>query len=403
MRAPPAPDVKKLLAPEPGQTTTLPTTDVTPAAPQSMAPTLPWLRRVNKLFLGAVVVPTLLASLYFGLFASDIYISESQYVVRSPQRQAPTGLGAFLQSAGFTRAQDDTYTVQEYIASRDALQLLEQSLGIKARYASPSIDRLRRFGGLDGDTSFEALHRYFAQRVELTTDPMSSVSTLKVRAFTAEDAQSINERLLLESEALINQLNERGRQDLIRFAEREVHRAEARATSATLELSAFRHKQGVFDPTNQSALQLQLVSKLQDELITTRTQLAQVRSLSAQNPQIPSLELRLKTLQSAIDAENNKVTGGDRSLSGKAAVFERLALEREFAERQLAAAMSSLEQARNDAMRKQLYLERISQPGLADIAVEPRRVRSIFSVLLLGLVAWGILAMLVAGVREHQD
>lgn len=78
-------------------------------------------------------------------------------------------------------------------------------------------------------------------------------------------------------------------------------------------------------------------------------------------------------------------------------------MERAFADRQLAAAMTSLEQARNEALRKQLYLERIVQPSLPDVAVEPRRLRGVGATFLLGLVAWGILSMLIAGVREHQD
>jgi capsular polysaccharide transport system permease protein len=90
-------------------------------------------------------------------------------------------------------------------------------------------------------------------------------------------------------------------------------------------------------------------------------------------------------------------------LARKAAEYQRLALDREFADKQLASAMVSLEQARNDAQRKQLYLERIVQPSKPDIAVEPKRLRSIFSTFILGLVAYGILSMLLAGVREHQD
>ena len=66
-------------------------------------------------------------------------------------------------------------------------------------------------------------------------------------------------------------------------------------------------------------------------------------------------------------------------------------------------ALTSLEQARNDAQRKQLYLERIVQPSIPDNAVEPRRLRNVFATFILGMVAWGILSMLVAGVREHQD
>lgn len=401
--------MKKELPPDLASTAE-PGVDATQLASPSSPPGPTWttrlrtrLRRLNWVFIGTVVVPTSLAAGYYGFLSSDIYTSESRYVLRSPQRQAPVGLNAILQSAGFSRAQDDTYTVQEYILSRDALRELDQKLSIKQHYADPAVDLLHRFAAIDGDDSFEAFHEYFARWVDLTPDVASAISTLRVKAFSATEARAINETLLLASEALVNKLNERGRSDLIRFAEREVANAEARAQQATLAMTAFRSQQAVFDPARESAIQLQLVSKLQDELIATRTTLAQVRSLSAQNPQIPALELRLRTLQSAIDAESSKVTGGRQSLSGKSAEYERLALEREFADRQLGAAMATLEQARNDAMRKQLYLERVAQPSLPDTALEPRRFRAVLSVLILGLVAWGILSMLVAGVREHQD
>ena len=58
---------------------------------------------------------------------------------------------------------------------------------------------------------------------------------------------------------------------------------------------------------------------------------------------------------------------------------------------------------RNEAQRKQLYLERIVQPSLPDVAVEPRRLRNVLATFALGLVAWGVIGMLLAGVREHQQ
>jgi capsular polysaccharide transport system permease protein len=74
-----------------------------------------------------------------------------------------------------------------------------------------------------------------------------------------------------------------------------------------------------------------------------------------------------------------------------------------FTEKQLASALAGLEQARSDAVRKQLYLERISRPNKPDTAVEPRRIRNTFAVFVLGLILWGISTILIAGVREHQE
>jgi capsular polysaccharide transport system permease protein len=359
-------------------------------------------RRINKLFLATVVIPSALAILYFGLIASDVYTSESRFVVRSPERQSASPLGVLLRGAGFTRAQDDSYTVQEYVLSRDALRVLVDKLHLDKSYGSSNVDRLARFAGLDGDDSFEALHRYYQKMVKVQTESNSSITTLSVKAFTASDAVEANRLLLVQSEALVNRLNERGRQDMIKYAQAEVTQAEAKAKAAAAAVSSYRNRQGVVDPERQATVQLQQVAKLQDELIVTNTQLAQLRASTPQNSQISALQNRARTLTGEIAKETGKVTGGQRSLTNKAADFQQVALEAEFANKQLASTLASLESARNEAQRQQVYLERIAQPSLPDVAQEPRRLRNCIAVFFLGLAAWGILSMLIAGVREHQ-
>ena len=81
---------------------------------------------------------------------------------------------------------------------------------------------------------------------------------------------------------------------------------------------------------------------------------------------------------------------------------QRLALEKTFAEQQLATAMTAMEQSRIEAIRKQVYIERITQPVKPDYAVLPERVKGIMTTLVLSLVFWGILMLLIAGVKEHH-
>ena len=87
----------------------------------------------------------------------------------------------------------------------------------------------------------------------------------------------------------------------------------------------------------------------------------------------------------------------------KTVQFNRLALDKEFADRQLASTLTSLEQARAEAQRQQLYVERIAQPSLPDVAQEPYRLRIVVTVFILSLIIWGILSLLVAGVKDHQE
>ncbi|MCP5249730.1 MAG: hypothetical protein H6942_14555 [Candidatus Accumulibacter sp.] len=361
------------------------------------------IKRLNRLFLLTVVIPTTLSVIYFGLIASDVFISESRFVVRSPERQTASPLGLLLKGSGFSRAQDDTYSVQDFMLSRDALHSLDDSLGLRKAFSSSDVDIFSRFSGLDWDDSFEALHQYYQKKVEVQFEPASSITTLRVRGFTSETAFEVNQQLLAMAETLVNQLNERGRQDMIRFAAGEVTAAENKAKAAALALSAYRNQKGVIDPERQSTIQLQQVAKLQEELIATQAQLSQLQAFAKNNPQIPSLQQLVQNLRQEIAAETARVAGGDRSLANKAAEYQRLALDREFADRQLGSAFASLEQARSEAQRQQLYLERIVQPSKPDMAMEPRRIRGVVATLAVGLIAWGILSMLLAGVKEHQD
>lgn len=361
------------------------------------------LKKIGPLFLITVIIPTFLAVMYFGFLASDVYISESRFTVRSPEKSTPTGLGALLKGGGFNNAGDEVYAAQDYVQSRDALRALNQKSAFQQAYSAPFISAFDRFNGFGFGGTFEDLYEYYKKRVDVKYDSSSSIVTLTVDAFTPRDAGRFNRQLLEIAEDTVNALNERGRHDLIRFAQREVDEAKAKSQAAALALSAYRNAVGVVDPEKQASVQIQMISKLQDELIATRTQLIETRTVSPQNPQIEVLAARAKSLSDEIDKQLGLVAGSSRSLSSRAAQYQRVLLENQFADKQLASAMASLVEARNEANRKQAYVERIVQPNVPDEPLEPRRWRGIFSTFILGLAAWGIISMLVAGMLEHRD
>lgn len=360
-----------------------------------------WFARPDWLFLSVVVAPVVTATVYFGFLASPVYISESSFVVRNPEKPTPSGLGGILQTAGFTKGTDEVYAAQSFAASRDALRALNRNEAVERAYTRPGIFVLERFDPLGVAGSFEALYEYFKKKVAVKNDATTSITKLTVRAFNPLDAQRFNAQLLEMSEATVNQLNERGRRDLVQYAENEVMQAKTEAQLAGAALAAYRNLSGVLDPEKQAEIQMQMVSKLQDQLISTRTELAQLRRYTPMNPRIPVLQSQLGIIESSMRAELRKVTGGNRSLAQSAVRYERLMLENEFANKQLTAALASLEQARNEALRKQAYVERIVEPNLPDAPMEPRRLRGILATLALALVAYGILRMLLAGVKEH--
>lgn len=363
------------------------------------------LKTINPLFIFTVIVPTLIAILYFGVLTNDVYISESRFVVRNASQKSASPIAAALGQAGLSGGGGGTEgngTVTEYILSRRALSEANEDGFIVEAYTSPDIFFVDRFGAILGESQ-EQLYEYFLGKVSVTEGLAGQVMTLQVRAFDPSEAREINSRLLVQSEELVNSLSERSQNDTIALAKQQVDEATDGARSARIELAQFRGAEQIVDPAQESMVGLQMIGKLQDQLISAKTQLRQLQTYTPNASQIPFLRTQVRQLESEIAQTRNELTSGQGSLSASMVRYQELAANSEFAEQQLAIALASLQEAQAEARRKSTYIERISDPSQPDFAAEPRRVRSIFATLVLGLLTWGVLSMLMIGVREHRD
>lgn len=360
-------------------------------------------KKYHPLLWITVIIPTLISTAYFSLIASDIYISESSFVVRSSRNQASlSGMGALLQSVGFSQSQDDTFTVQEYIRSRTALEKLEQQLPVQQFYETQG-DWFSRFNTLGFRGEKEAFFQYFQKQQSITIDSTSGIATLRIRAFNPEEGQKINAALLKQGEEIINRLNERARKDMVHFAQQAVDEAETRVQETAQSLSQYRINQKMFDAQAQSEMQLNLISNLQGELISVQTQMDQIRSIAPDNPQVATLRAREKSLQDEISKQQQLILGGGKSTANQTAEYQRLMLANTLAQQQLTTAITALYNAKGEADRQQLYLEIIHEPSKPDLALEPHRIYNIIATFIIGLMLYGILSLLLASIREHKD
>lgn len=374
--------------------------------PQHPSPRKPLWQRINKLFLVLVVIPTLTSIVYFGLIASDVYISHSKFVIYSPQTPTSgTGLGGLLQGVGL--GNNSTYAanaVHDYLLSRDALQDLQRTLHYRQMVSHPGIDPFNRFGGwVWFDTTFEQLYRYYGRMVGDDVDATTNISTLNVDAYTASDAQRVNQELLNLAQNLVNRMNARANQDSVQFYDRQVRAAEAKVQASAKALARYRNRSKVFSPAPQANLQAQLVSKLQDQQLAAQIQLGQMEINAPENPRIPLIKKGIEDLKQQISNQSAKIVGSSKSLASKSVDFERLNLAQKFTQKELAATLSSLEQARIQAQKQQLFIETIITPNAPDEATDPKRLRGVIATFVVGSLLWGIFSVIIAGIREHNE
>ncbi|HWX50046.1 MAG TPA: capsule biosynthesis protein [Roseomonas sp.] len=358
-----------------------------------------WRRRFYLLL---VVLPTLLTAAYLYLFAAGQYVSEARFLVRSRQENngAATALGQMIGAAGFKQAGEEALAVRDYLQSHDALYALVNNIDLIGLYRRPEADLLSRFWFEHPPVEF--LELYYESMTTVKNDATSGITTIRARAFRPEDARLIAEEQLRLSEAFVNRLSARAREETLRVANEELKRAEQRVLDSQAALTAWRRQEQAVDPTKNAAIGLEGLGSLEAALTATRAELQEKSAyMRPDNPTIAKLHNRISSLQTEIAEQRRRMTQGGEALPGQLAAYERLLLEREFADKQLASATASLETARLDAQRQQLFLSRVVEPNLAEYPLYPRAGYIVLSVFVVLSALYGIGWMLFAGIREH--
>ncbi len=356
------------------------------------------------LFIICFVLPLSLATSYYIFIAAGMYVSEARFIVRSSSISPRLGGagGNMGQVTTLVRTNDDTQSVNAYISSRDALARLIRENGFLEIVNRPEADFLARFPRLWFKAERESLYGRLSEYIEPSFDGGTGVSTLRVRAFRPEDARDIALALLADAEELVNKLNRRARGDAIAFAEEVVEKSEAKVKAAQKRIEAFRNREAIFDPVRQASAGLDLIAKLTAEIASLKATLRELTVSSPDSPRVEAVRNRIRAFDDQIAEQRSLIAGGDHSLAPKLAEYEKLTLELDLATKTFVSALVSLQNAREEGHRKQLYLERIVEPNLPDQSRYPQRLLSIIYVASVCLGVYWIFSVIGSAVLEHD-
>ncbi len=348
----------------------------------------------------ALGLPVFLAILYFGFVASDYYESISTYTVQAAQGGASvSGLESILGMGTSLGSDRDVYAVQDYLLSRDALRRLDREHGFRRHYQGGDwISRLSPWA------SFEDTFDYYLDVVSVEYDTITGVTTLSVKARTAEKAQELAKALLKYGEEIVNRLSERARTDQMLFARREVRAAENRLAKAREKIVRYQWQGEDINPLESATAVFKLRSELEAELAKAKAELQQMSAFMRKDShRMVALKEKIKSLEAQIAHENKRLVNdsGSSSLSLSISLFEPLMVEKEFAEKAYETALAAMTVATTEAAKQQRYLATVAAPSLPDEAAYPRRWLNILTVLVLTLFAYGIGTMVHAAVMEH--
>lgn len=359
-------------------------------------------------FLIIVVAPSILAAWYLWNRATDQYVSTVGFSVRREDSQPAAGdfLGGLVALGSGSSGASDSDILYQYIRSHDMVDTVDQQLDLRQMF-SRAWPRDFVFS-YNPDGTIEDLTAFWQRQVQVYYDTSSGLITLNVSAFEPQDAQKIAQAILAASTDKINQLSSIAREDATKLATQELEKTRINLTKARQDMTAYRMRTQIVDPQADLAGQMGVLNGLQAQLAE---QLVQhdllLDNAKPSDHRVTQSQQKIDALRRLIDTERNKFSQAGKGPNGESyaqlmAEYEKLAVDREFAEGAYRSARIAYEAAMADAQRQSRYLATHISPRAAEASTVPNRLRLLALCAGLLLIGWSIFTLVYYSVRDRK-
>jgi capsular polysaccharide transport system permease protein len=350
----------------------------------------------------AVIVLVLLATLYWGLVASDRYVSESHLMVEQTDISTAPATDFTSLLAGKGSSARDQLLLRDYLLSVDMMRKLDARLKLRQHYSNNG-DYLSRMWF--EDASLEWFHRHYLSRVTVDFDDYTGFLVVRAQAYTPEMANSIARSLIEEGERFMNEMGHRLALSQVGFIEKQIALSGKRFTETRNALLAYQNAHNLVSPTGSLEALSSVVSRLEAEVSSLRARKRAMASYLAPGaPDLRQIDMQIQGLESQIAAEKGRLASpGKKSLNLVSEQYERLQMDAMLAQDQYKTALAALEKIRVDSTRTLKKLSILQNPTFPQYPLEPRRIYNIVTFTIITLLMAGIIHLMSAIIRDHRD
>jgi capsular polysaccharide transport system permease protein len=361
----------------------------------------------SRPFVAFVIISGLVLALYYFIMAAPLYVSQTSFQVRGREgggggaAAAAMGLLGAIGGGGGSPSTDMS-AIEKYDQSYDMAQKLDQRFHLREIYSRPRLDFLY---WMPRNASREDFLSFYRKMVKIRTDPDAGTITVDVRAFDPVLAQQMAQAITEISADYINGLSAAVRRDTVRSSEQELVKAEEGARQARLAMTAYQTSTGSIDPLTAAASTSSGMAGMQQQILQARTEMAALLSVNTPNSApVMQVRARIAGLEQQIVAEQKRIadTAARDNITQRLREFEGLQITSEYAEKQLVAALTAYDAAKSLASERERFIVPVIAPNLPQTATEPHRFASFFEALFVLVAVYGVVALAIAGIRDHQ-
>ncbi|MGY0585793.1 MAG: hypothetical protein ACW7DS_14015 [Paraglaciecola chathamensis] len=351
----------------------------------------------------ACFVSIFVVGVYWGLIASDRYISEANVVLESPQIASPTLDFQTLLSGSGSGNSSDMLLLRDYLLSVDMLKKIDTEFAFRGHYANSDIDFISSLASTD--VPIEELHAYYLKQISVELDDYAHVLRIKVSAFSPEMAQKMAFFLLKSGEQHMNDMGQRLASEQVAFLEKQVSQLNDIFHASRQDILTYQNEKGLISPSGTLENINTVVASLSAKLATLRAQrIAEMSYQSKKSAEVRRLDAEIAALSEQIEIERSRMAqSSGLALNVLSAEYQTLELKMDFALQSYSGALAALEGTRIEAARKLKQVSILQNPTFPEYSVEPRRFYNIIVFMIISIFLTLIFQMLLLIVKDHRD
>jgi capsular polysaccharide transport system permease protein len=351
---------------------------------------------------GAAFIATLLAALYWGLIASDRYVSEAHVVVQRTELAGGQSISIGTLLGNVAPNQEDQLLLRDHLLSIDMLKKLDAKLDLRAHYSDTRRDPISR---LWFDDSLERFHEHYLTRVLVEFDDFSGILLIQAQAYDPKTAHAIASALVEEGEQFMNTMAHNLAKEQVSFLERQVGDMQQRVLDARQTLVRYQNEKGLLSPQGTAENLAAIVNRLEAQLAELHARRnAMLGYLMPDSAGVVELNLQIAAIEKQARAERQRLAAPQgKALNLTVEEFQRLQMNAEFAQDVYRTSLVALENGRVEATRVLKKVSVLQRPFEPQYPLEPRRIYNTILFMLLALIAAGTLHLLAAIIRDHRD
>lgn len=357
-------------------------------------------------FVLMVLVPPAIAAWYLWTRAADQYASTVAFSVRT--EEASSALSSFLGPLNLSGSStSDTDILYEFVQSQYLVARIDEKLDLRTIWAKadPDVDPIFSY---HPPGTIEDLVEHWDRMIKIFYDAGTGLMELRVLAFDPADAKLIAEEIYAESTAMINELSAIAREDAIGYARDELDQSVERLKVAREAMTKFRNRTQIVDPTVDLQGQAGLLNTLNQQLAAALIEADLLKQTTRDDdPRISQAERKINVIEARIEDEKRKLGIGDSGTGSDAFAtlvgeYERLLVDREFAEQTYTAALAAYDAAQAEARRQSRYLAAHVRPTLAQKSEYPERLTLLGLIALFLFLVWTVLVLVGYSLRDRR-